>query len=82
MKRFWQKWSYWDLEDKLVWVGKRLITLLTLSVIAVVTMGLIWGVVIVWQLFVGTNTENLVNWVAFTVLFAGNFYMLDGALWD
>lgn len=82
MRRFWQRWSYWDLEDKLVWVGKRIVTLLSLAVMAGVSLGVIVGFVVLFNYLLGAQAEDVFVWSCFAVAMAGNYYMLDGVLWD
>lgn len=82
MKRFWQRWSYWDFEDKLVWVLKRIVTLLALSVLVAVVVGLIYLLVIVYHFFIAEHhPDEFVHWLGGAFLLAMNYYMLDDLLW-
>lgn len=81
MRRFWQRWSYWDFEDKMVWVLKRVATLLALGFFAGIALALIWCVVVLTHLVMGVHHEDLIAWVCGSVMFAVNFYMLDDVLW-
>lgn len=82
MRRFWQRWSYWDLEDKLVWVGKRIVTLLAMAALSGVAMILIVGFVILSNFLLGAQAEDVFVWASFAAVMAANYYMLDGVLWD
>lgn len=82
MRRFWQRWSYWDFEDKLVWVGKRLLTLFVMGAIVLFVITVVTAIKVAMHLFTGVHWESVLEIGVFTALMSVNYYMLDGCLWD